>query len=249
MKKSLLLLAVICITSILFVSCKKQETPVIQDDAAGQSATVLTNKCAKYRVSVFKDQEMKKWLATLNKGEMVSVLEEITLPKENDKEILISKIKLSDDTEGFIKSDYLALKAVVINMDNVNAYERNNTTSKSKAVLPKGYIAMVDSEKANWIQISGSPLEDKKNVWKLWIQEGFSEDPELIQDAVMLESAREVFSGVKEGDKEEAKKQIELLSKKANIIAEAAQKLLEATPIDATGETSENPENKEQPVQ
>lgn len=230
MKKVISIVTVL--SFLLIIGCSKktdQKTAAVTNDQKTEEkspAPSLGTKCAKYRSAVYKDQELKTWLATLNKAEQISVQEEINYKNSAGKDVLLAKVKLSDDSIGYTDAKNLAIKAIVFIQDDVKAFNRNNPTSGVAATIPKGYVGMVTDEKANWLQVTVGDVGGGKKVYDKWVSEGFSEDPELIQDAVMLESAKDIFTGAKQGDIEEAKKQIESISKKGSVVGEVAMKLI-----------------------
>lgn len=224
MKKIFLALALLCFA----VSCAKgpssqvdSENPEMQAENEGDPMI------SRYRAAIYKEPELKNWAATLSKAEHVNVLEQI------EGEEPVSRVRLSDGTEGYIKSSYLATKAVVIITEGTAAYNRNNLTSGQVGLIPAGVIAMVTEEMGEWLKISIGELPDGTKIYNRWINAGYSDDQELISDAALYEYSRDVLSGNAKGDEKIAKKSLETLSSKQNVIGQLASAALSGSAVEA----------------
>lgn len=238
MKKILLLLLV-----ALAVSCSQGEKQTSQEAAPSEKKeeVALDERAAMYRASVYKDKEHNDWLATLNKAEQVVLLEEVSEEVEiKGKKEKLARVRLSDDSEGYIRMRYLADKAVVITDDEVPVFNRNNKTSGQHSVLPKGTVAFVVDQKANWLKVTVGELSDGTKVYNRWIEKGYSEDRGLVSDAVRIEDAGKILSGEKDGDTEAAHFILEELANKGNEMSFVAQAYLEE---DTAQEPYEYPED------
>lgn len=214
MKKALVLISILSLF-ITAVGCKKSET--------SKKSDALATKYAKFRISVYKDNSMDKkaWLAFLEKGEPVELINEETV-KIGKNDIKISKVKLSDDAIAFIQSDYLAVKPVVFIEKNVKVYNRNNINSGEYHVVPAGTVAFVTDEKADWLQIDAGKIGAKYVTGK-WVKGGVSDSAELVADAVSLEKVRGVLTEAVQGSKEEALTLLKTLAEKNNAIGALAK--------------------------
>lgn len=232
-----LCMIVVVVTALVFVvSCNKQDksTETVQDEATQDTQTteseteetqpVLDEKVAMYRAAVYKDPKQSDWLATLNKGEQVMLVEVLDEPvKLKGKDETIAKVRLSDDTEGYIRERYLADKAIVITDEEVPVFARNNKTSGQSGSLPLGAIAFVVEQKANWLKVTAG---DHK-IYNKWIESGYSENRELITDAVLVEENGMIVRGEKDGTYETARGILEDIAAKNNELSDIAKEYLE----------------------
>jgi len=192
---------VLSLIFLFFISgCKKGDEPRKEDVA-------LSKKYAKYATSVYKNKNLKKWLATLSKAEPVELLTEEKGVKIGKDTIDISKVKLSDDSIGFIASDKMADKPIVF-IDDTKAYIRNNTRSKVISIIPKGTIAFIISKKGEWIKIYAGKINSKW-VTRHWVNIGYSTEEDLISEAKVYEEANAILANNPE-------KAIEMLNELGN---------------------------------
>jgi len=212
-RKIALLLSLVIISA---AGCKKEQKQPEEEVS-------LAKKYAKYSIQVFKDAEMKKWLTSLSKSESVDLLN-LTKKMHKKKEIEIARVKLSDDTIGYINSSHLADKPIVF-IEDVKAHLRNNIGSKVVVTIPRGTIGFIVSEKGGWTQVYIGKLEGKW-ITKQWVNGGFSTDENLVLDARTFEESVNILEKdpekVKPVEIEEAKEKLKELSKSASIIAEMA---------------------------
>lgn len=194
MKKIILLPCILC---LIISGCGKQgEKP--EKDAA------LAKKYARYRIAVYKDREMKKWLATLSMAEPVDLLQEEKVPAAKGSQKELSRIRLSDDTAGYIESKHLADLPVVFT-DDTRAHVRNNIGSAVKATIPAGTIGFITAEKGHWVQIYAGKI-DGKWITKEWVKDGYTTDQAVVLEAKQYGKALEL---IKKGGKDPASKEME----------------------------------------
>lgn len=207
--------SIITILLIFSISCKKSNKSN-QDE-------VLPKKYATVRIAVYKDKEMTKWLATLEKAEEVVFLaEEKLLDQKNNKTIEVAKVRLSDDSIGYMQSKYLADKPIVFVQES-KLYIRPSITSKVFSTVPAGTVGFITGEKANWTEIFIGKMPDGKWIEGKWANEGFSDDLKLVIDASAYEKALNLISdSSKPENLEQAKVILKELSQKLNIIGELA---------------------------
>ena len=176
MKRVILSLAV-----ILFVmpfGCKKnQEVKEVS----------IAKKYARYRTVVNKDKEQKEWGATLEKAEEVDLLAEEQYTNIKGKELKLAKVKLADDTIGYLEARHLAEKPIVF-MQNTKAFVRPTSGSKIDITIPRGTIGFIIAEKANWVQVYIGKIKGKW-VTKQWVKDGYSMDEKIIQETKEFEAA------------------------------------------------------------
>lgn len=209
MKKYLLLL--LSLALFISIGCKKEEK-----GAEGGNASLSAQKCAKYTASAFKDKELTAWMCTLSKAEPVELISTEIVSDNKGKVMEVARIKLSDDTEAYIKLQHLADRAIVFITDT-KAYERNNTGSRVKTTIPAGKIGFVVDEKADWLQVYVGEI-DGKWVTQDWVNDGFSSDTSMLSDAKLYEEAVNTLFPAKDAkpataaQKEDAMKKLENLS-------------------------------------
>lgn len=225
MKKLLLVVSIV----LLVAGCSKSasQNDENMDNEGVEQIDMGNSMISRYRASIYKEPELKTWVATLSKAERVNVLEEI------DGEQPLARVQLSDGTEGYIKSNLLATKAVVIVKDGTVAYNRNNMTSGQVGVIPAGVIAMVVEEMGEWMKVSIGELPDGTKIYNRWIKEGYSDDQSLLADAAMYEYSMDILNGKAKGDESVARKTLEGLSTKGTVISDLATAALSGSSVQA----------------
>ena len=193
--KRILILCFILIIGLQ--SCKK-------DDQKQAEEAVLAQKYARFNVNVYKDTDLKQWLATLAKAEYVDLLDVLNVTIKN-KTIEIAKIKLTDDSVGYIKMEYLADRPVVF-LEETKAFVRNNISSRVYMTIPRGTIAFIIDEKGEWLQIYAGQIQGKW-LTRQWVNSGFSTEEKLILQARAYEEATETLKDPSGKTSDEAKEQ------------------------------------------
>jgi hypothetical protein len=214
MKK--IIIALIAMMFIIPCGCKK-------GGITGKDST-LAKKYAKYKVQVSKDKELKTWLATLEKAEDVSLLNEEKYTDSIGKTTEISKVKLADDSVGYIEPKHLADSPVVFTSDT-KAFVRPTSGSSIYAVIPKGELGFVIAEKGLWVQIYVGKINEKY-ITQQWVEGGYSNDPNLVLEAKQYSTA---IAALNEKDAEkaaQAKSILEKLAESNSVIAELAKSKL-----------------------
>ncbi|MBN2435857.1 MAG: SH3 domain-containing protein [Spirochaetes bacterium] len=250
MKKILMVLTVLFFTALfLQTGCSKKDSDTtdgekteIEEQAANEDDGYQEIRVARYRASIFKEADLKDWKAALNKGEEVTLLEE-TEQDVKGKSISVALVRLSDDTEGYIRSDYLALYAVAIMNDKTPAYERNNSTSRVVARLPLGTVAMVLDEKGGWLKVTVGELPDGTSVYNRWIQNGYEKNPELVIDALMIDNAVSILTGKYKGDSEIATQTLRKVAEADSALSSVAASFLDGSDSSAEYEYPDSIEN------
>ncbi len=217
MKKICVFIALMFLSGGIF--CKKERTEPVQE-------VVLAKKYAKYRVVVRKELELKNWAATLEKGEDVDLLSEQEVANKSGKNISISRVRLADGSQGFVESRHLADKVIVF-IEDTPAFTRPTMGSKMYCKVPKGTIAFVVGEQANWVKIYAGKIAD---LWLTdqWVQGGYSTDQQILLTARMYESALEQLASAKEADRNAGKQKLVELSQGEGVIAALAGEKLTA---------------------
>jgi len=157
-------------------------------------------RIARSTILIYGDILMERRISTLQKGESVTLLEELAHPfkVENSAPLRMAHIKLSDGRKGFREMRFFALRAVVIIDEGVPLYNRADEGAAASHALA-GCIAIVTSERENWLQVdvyreSGSLAKGK------WINRGYSDDREMVSDALTLDRIRELTAETGEAE-------------------------------------------------
>ncbi len=173
------IVAIIAIALILPSGCKKEEEE--------KAESPIAKKYAKYRVAVRKDKDLKNWLATLEKAEAVDLLTEEKYVNEKGKQFNLSKVKLADDSEGYIESRHLADKPIVF-ITETRSFIRPTSGTRVYMKIPAGTIGFIIGEKGNWVQIYIGQIMGKW-LTKQWVEGGYTTDGTILQEAKELETA------------------------------------------------------------
>ncbi len=231
-QKAILLLLSISLAAIF--ACSKGG-----GDKPGLNPSEGAVKYAKATVSVFKEQELKTWGSNLSKTEPVILLETMKLQVKG-AETEVAKVRLSDGTVMFVQMKNLADKPVVF-MEDTKAYVRNNASSKVYAVIPKGTIAFVIQEMADWAQVYVGQI-DGKWITQQWVNGGYSSDEARIQDAKIFEEASAVIkdSKSKPDQKAQALAILKEISESSGIFSETAKSILASSSGESTDDSGSN---------
>ena len=224
------LITLIAFVLILPGGCKQKE----EEKAEGP----IAKKYAKYRVAVRKDKDLKNWLATLEKAEAVDLLTEEKYTNEKGTQFDLSRVKLADDSMGYIESRHLADKPIVFTRET-RSFVRPTSGSRVYMKIPPGIIGFIIGEKGNWVQIYIGRIKGKW-ITKQWVEGGYSTDNTILQEAKELEVAMELVK-----KEETMDKGIEKLKELAESTTEIA--LIAQDKLKELGEKKEEPgETKEE---
>ncbi len=219
MKK--LLLVLLALALVAPSGCKRK---------AGPDEKSLAKKFAMYQVSVYKDKELKEYLATLEKAESVDLLGEEKYINQKKTQVDLSHVRLADEKEGYMDSRHLADRPIVFIQDNVKAFVRPNIGSRVSATIPRGTIAFIKDEKAEWVMIYAGNV-DGKWITKDWVKDGYSADENLVIEAKDYESAlnllKETRPEKKDSAAKSAKEKLAELAKGTSVIADLARAKLD----------------------
>lgn len=197
------------------INCKKGN----EGDHGADGA--LAKKYARYRVAVSREPELKNRLATLEKGEDVDLLAEETVVTKKGGRLNISRIKLAGGGEGFIESRHLADKTIIF-IEDTPAFVRPTVGSMLHVKIPRGTIAFVVGEQANWVKIYAGKV-DGVVVSNQWVQGGYTADQQLLLTARIYESAMQLIASTKESDKNDGMRKLNEIAQGATIFAEMAR--------------------------
>jgi lipoprotein LenA len=170
-----LLIAVMLLT----IACKKDGQDTKQESS-------LARKYAKFSAPVYKNSDLKEWMATLAKAEPVELLE-VTEATIKNKTKELARVRLSDGLTGFLDMEHLADLPVVF-IEDTRAHERNNATSRVYLTIPRATIAFIIAEKGEWSQIYAGQVQGKW-LTRQWVRGGFSAEESVILEARTYEEA------------------------------------------------------------
>ncbi len=216
MRKTIALLCALLVSGGLF--CKKQQSE--------QAATSLAKKYAKYRVVLKKDAELTTFAALLEKGEDVDLIQELEQADKAGKKSTLAKVRLTDGTEGYVDVRHLADKVIVF-IEETPVFARPTLGSRVHCKVPKGTMAFVIGEQANWVKVYAGKIGD---IWVTdhWAQGGYSTDPQIILQARTYEQAVEQLSSKKENERKAGQQKLSEISQGESMFASLAREKLEA---------------------
>jgi lipoprotein LenA len=183
--------------------------------------SVLAKKYAKYRVTVSKDKDFKTYLATLEKAEDVGLLEEEKYTDLKGKSTEILKVKLADDSIGYIEPKHLGDSPIVFTAD-AKVFVRPTSGSTIYAVIPKGELGFIIAEKGLWVQVYVGKLGDKF-ISQQWVEGGYSNDPKLVLEAKQYGAAIAALNDKDAEKASQAKSVLETLAEGDSVIAGLAK--------------------------
>ena len=223
-------------------ACKKKgEAPVEEG---------LAKKYALYQVSVYKDRELKDWLATLEKAESVNLLGEEQHVNLRKVQLDLSRVRLSDDKEGYVESRHLGDRPIVFVQDNVRLFVRPDIGSTVFATVPKGTIGFIREEKAEWVKVYVGKAGNKW-VTGQWVKDGYNSDLNLVVEAKDYEAAMNLLGETRpekvEGAVKAAKEKLEALSGGSSAVADLARSKLDE--LEGRAPQAEKEESPEAPVE
>ncbi len=226
MKKALTI--IIALAVIAPSACKKEEK--------AEPAKAEIKKYAKFRAAVYKEPELKSWLATLEKAEDVSIIAEENVADSKGKISTVAKVKLADDSQGYINPSYLA-EAPVVFVQETKAFVRPTIGSTIRATIPAAELGFITSEKDGWAKVYVGELPGGKKVYSDWVNGGYSTDPKLILEAKQYHNA--VEKAGKDSTRAAALETLKTLSEGSSVIAVIAKdKLAEIEADNEKGEES-----------
>jgi hypothetical protein len=206
----------VAIAIVAYSGCKKKD-----DNASKPQAKIAY---AIYGIGVFDKTDSPKASEWLNRGEMVTIMETVSIPNAKDP----SKSKT------WAKS--LEPKAFVV-LRPLEVFNINQASGKKLATVPPGQVGFVAEEKADWAKVRfGYKIyeqwafnpESAKWVDQKWAQiDGVSYDPTAIGQGVELETALRKFYDADATKKAAGKKELEaIISDAKSQFIDVAQRAL-----------------------
>lgn len=244
MKKIQLLMGVMILAAFAAAGCGKKK-----DDAAAKPQAKIAY--AIYGVGVFDTTDAAKASEWLNRGEMVTVHDTVTVPNAKDpsKSKSWAKIERTTGKVGFVDPANIEPKAFVV-ISPLEVFNINQASGKRLATVPVGQVGFVVEEKAEWAKVRfgykineqwSFAKESQKWVDQKWTQlaTGVSYDAKAIGEGVELEAALRKFNDADAAKKAAGKKELEtIISDGKSQFIEVAQQALaaavEAKPADGS---------------
>ncbi len=133
----------------------------------------------------------------------------------------VAKVRLAGGTEGYVETRHLADKTIVFT-EETPVFIRPTMGSKMHVKLPKGTIAFVVGEQADWVKVYAGKIQDKY-VSEQWVQGGFSADQAVILEARILEGAISQASSGKADERTGGLAKLRELGEGAGMFADIAR--------------------------
>ena len=216
MKAQAFKLTLLSAIAVFAFACGKKKT---DDNAAKPQAKIAY---AVYQQGVYDSLDAKKASEWLNRGEMVTVLENTKSadPKNPGKMKEWSKIERTTGKQGYVEASNLENKAFVV-VGNLEIFNINQASGKRVATVPAGHVGFVVDEKGDWVKVRfGYHVNQKWNsaadsqVWadQKWAQlSAVSYDPAAIGQGIELENAMRKFFSKDAAKKAAGKKELEAI--------------------------------------
>jgi hypothetical protein len=167
MKKTIHL-SIMVLAISLIVGCKSKKSPVTGADSLGLANPDVA-VCIWDKVSL-KDSpaDKGKWLASLNLGEKCTYLDDSKDDDSGKKPVKYYKVKLQDNQEGWVQSDFVILKSKPATIvKEAEIYSRPDLLTKTDRLYSLMDIVAVKSEQGEFIEIAGKRKNGK------WIETGW----------------------------------------------------------------------------
>ena len=149
------------------MSCKSK-TPQASAGATIQDSPAVT-VCIWDKVSLKESPSDKgKWLASLSLGEKCTYLDDSKEDNSGKKPVTYYKVKLQDNQEGWVQSDFIILKSKpAVFVKDAEIYSRPDLLTKTNKSFSIMDIVAVKSEQGEFVEVAG-----KRKAGK-WIETGW----------------------------------------------------------------------------
>ncbi|MBV6493647.1 MAG: hypothetical protein LDLANPLL_01670 [Turneriella sp.] len=233
---------------ILFFACGKKKDGSAKDPQPAIAYAV-------YGTGVYNEAGGAKPVEYLNRAEMVTVLNSVTVEtgKKDAPKKTWAKIERTTGKQGFVDAANLAAKAFVV-VQPLEVFNVNQASGKRLATVPVGQVGFIVEEKAGWAKVRFGyrvsedwSLSKEATKWldEKWAQvEGVSYDAAAIGQGVELETALRKFADANDKKKTEGKAELEkIVKEERSQFIEVARKVLALSQSEVA-----SPEKKEEPV-
>ncbi len=231
--------------SIFFVSCGEKSNNLNKQNTLLTTKLVPNERYVFIKTSIYKEKdkvgEKDYVVATISRGEKVKLIKNYEVfyqsqDGSNAPELKkISEVELTDGKKGFLYTVLLALKPIVM-LEEVQAFERPDLFSRSISFLKKGSLAFImEFADQNWVNIYGGRRLDGSNISNVWICTNYTDDVNLVRDAIDFEDATNYLDAASKLTDLETKNKyykiasdiLEKLAQKNSIISQEAKLILE----------------------
>lgn len=210
------LIPVLTLSSLaIFFACGKKKP----EAGAGPQARIAYTI---YQLGLYEKPDKVKLIKWLNRAEMVTVLETVTIPDPKDakKNIEWAMIERTTGEKGYVEGSNLEAKVFVVT-GNLDVFNVNQVSGKKVATVPAGHVGFVVEERGDWakIRFGGRIFEkwDEVKPTTKWIDQqwaqltGVSYDPVAIGEGVEFEAAARKFFDKDEKKRTQGKKDLETI--------------------------------------
>lgn len=150
--------------------------------------------------------ESGKWLSALSIGETVEYLNETEVDETPKTPITYYKIRLKDDKEGWVRSDFIVIASEPATFTNdCPIYSRPDLLNKTDKQFSAMDIVAVKSESNGFLEVTGKRSDGK------WVETGWVKDQALTYtdvDIAVAKFIRKAMELTDEAKKAEAIKEI-----------------------------------------
>lgn len=222
---------------VISTACGKKKP----DAVPGQSARIAYTI---YQLGLYEKPDAPKATEWLNRAEMVTVLETVSVPNAKDpsKKVEWAKIERTTGKQGYCDATRLESKAFVVT-GNLDIYNVNQISGKKLATVPEGHVGFVVEERGDWAKVRfgykifekwDQPKPAQKYVDQQWAQlTGVSYDPVAIGEGVEFEAAARRFFDADAKKKAQGKKELETIVNDGKSAFTALAKNVLATDVEA----------------
>ncbi len=141
------------IISFSAFSCKEKTSQNGGDNEVTETSAV----CVWDRASLREEAGRKgKWMSAISLGEKLTFLKEEKEVEERNKQIKYVKVRLLDGKEGWIRADFVAIKAkAAVVLEQTSIYTRPDLSTISKNSFEQLDIIAVQSTQDDWTEVKG----------------------------------------------------------------------------------------------
>lgn len=200
---------------MIFSACGKKKTEAGPGPQARIAYTV-------YQLGLYEKPDAAKASEWLNRAEMVTVLETVSVPNPKDatKKVEWAKIERTTGAKGYVDATRLESKAFVVT-GNLDIFNVNQVSGKKLTTVPEGHVGYVVEERGDWAKVRfgykifekwDDPKSPQKWIDQQWAQlTAVNYDPAAIRDGVEFEAAARKFYDADAKKKAQGKKDLETI--------------------------------------
>lgn len=202
MKNTFLPFSSLLVAAIILVSCNSKssdntvvESPESQDvGEPSPEPTVPSAICIWKEVSVrATPSEKGKYLTSVYLGEKMEALQDTTSEVVNGKRYHYQHVKLVDNTEGWVRADFIAVNAIAAAFfQDATIYKRPDLmTSTKKTFATMDFVAIKNSTEDGWAEVIGKRSGD---TWftTAWVRrDNLATNPNDVMFSVLYAKAME----------------------------------------------------------